>query len=112
MGTPLTRALVAAYLEYALTHLGWVPRPGYPFAEWVTPPCNWTFLSSLGRSESISDLLKVLSSHLQLAVTIRKHERSAYSNRSANFSSLANCRSCSTRAAFNGMPRASRSCIL
>ena len=27
MGTPLTRALVAAYLEYALTHLRWVPRP-------------------------------------------------------------------------------------
>jgi len=30
MGTPLTRALVAAYVEYALTHLRWVPRPGYP----------------------------------------------------------------------------------
>ena len=27
MGTPLTRALAAAYLEYAWTHLWWVPRP-------------------------------------------------------------------------------------
>jgi hypothetical protein len=27
MGTPLALALVAAYLEYALTHLRWVPRP-------------------------------------------------------------------------------------
>ena len=27
MGTPLTRALVAAYLEYAWTHLRRVPRP-------------------------------------------------------------------------------------
>jgi len=30
MGTPLTRALVAAYLEYAWTHLRWVPRPRAP----------------------------------------------------------------------------------
>src|SRR5512134_2148546 len=26
----VTRALVAAYLVYAWTHLRWVPRPGYP----------------------------------------------------------------------------------
>ena len=26
----LARALIAAYLEYAWTHLRWVPRPGYP----------------------------------------------------------------------------------
>jgi len=39
MGTPLARALAAAYLEYALTHLRWVPRPGYPSEGWVTPPC-------------------------------------------------------------------------
>jgi len=43
-------ALVAAYLEYALTHLRWVPRPGYPSEGWVTPPCIWTFLSSLGKT--------------------------------------------------------------
>ena len=24
------RAFIAAYLEYAWTHLRWVPRPGYP----------------------------------------------------------------------------------
>jgi len=28
----LTRALVAAHLEYAWTHLRWVPRPEYPSA--------------------------------------------------------------------------------
>jgi len=35
---------------YAWTHLRWVPRPGYPSSGWVTPPCIWTFLSSLGES--------------------------------------------------------------
>ena len=51
MGTPPTRALVAAYLEYA--SLG----PGYPSGGWVTPPCIWTVLSSLGEYEFFSILL-------------------------------------------------------
>ena len=51
------RALVAAYQEYAWTHLRWVPRAsrtaGYPSEGWVV----WTFLSSLGDNVLFSILL-------------------------------------------------------
>ena len=36
---------------------GWVPRPGYPSEGWVTPPCSWAFLSSLGGSGFFSNML-------------------------------------------------------
>ena len=47
-GYPRARALAAAYLEYA--SLG----PGYPSVGWVTPPCIWAFLSSLGEYRFVS----------------------------------------------------------
>jgi hypothetical protein len=39
------------------THLRRVLRAGYPSKGWVTPPCIWTFLSSLGVNEFFSILL-------------------------------------------------------
>ena len=57
-----------------MTHLWWVPRPGYPSAGWVTPPCRsagsrsraksrdiLTFLSGLGKDEFFSTLLGRMS---------------------------------------------------
>ena len=54
MRTPPARALAAAYLEYAWTHLLWVPRAR-------VPPCTWTFLSSLDEKGLPRNLLKAES---------------------------------------------------
>ena len=57
LSAPLTRALVAAYLEYALTHLRRVPRPRYPFAEWVRRLAPGPFSIGLGDSAFVSIVL-------------------------------------------------------
>ena len=57
LSTPPTRALVAADLEYALTHLRRVPRPRYAFAEWVRRLAPGPFLISLGNSAFVSIVL-------------------------------------------------------
>jgi len=39
-------------------------RTGYPSERWVTAPCIWTLLSSLGKDEFFSNLLEAIKRRL------------------------------------------------
>jgi len=52
VGAPALTRRCDVHAKYA-SHLA-----GYPSGGWVTPPCIWTLLSSLGNNEFFSVLLE------------------------------------------------------